>query len=229
MKPFHFTASSYQALSVALAAIAFAPAVVSLNSASAPVVVSLNSAAGVASWTVSNANGSIAAPAVVPGQVHLDLLTAGLIGEPYAELAVNDQHWVADEEFWTWTASFVPPPALLSKRVVELVADGIDTVATVSLNGAALLSQADAFLRAAVDVTSLLRAGRNELVVRIASPTRAALSAIAACEGFCPPPRQGPASNASSYSVGPNYVRKPQVHFGCVVRGGSCRFQFCRF
>ena len=34
------------------------------------------------SWTLKNANGSIAIPATVPSQAHLDLLRAGIITEP---------------------------------------------------------------------------------------------------------------------------------------------------
>lgn len=33
-------------------------------------------------WTLKNRNGSIAVPAVIPSQAHLDLLRAGIITEP---------------------------------------------------------------------------------------------------------------------------------------------------
>ncbi len=39
------------------------------------------------SWSLKNENGSIAIPAKVPSQVHLDLLDAGIITEPV--LGVN--------------------------------------------------------------------------------------------------------------------------------------------
>ena len=135
-----------------------AAAAAAAAAAPAPVTVSLGSAAGVATWTVANANASITAPARVPGQIHLDLLAAGLIGEPFAELNVDAQQWVRDEVAWVWTASFAPPPALLAKRMVELIAGGIDTVANVTLNGVLLWSTADAFERSVADVSALLHA-----------------------------------------------------------------------
>lgn len=40
-------------------------------------------------WTLKNANGSIAIPATVPSQAHLDLLRAGIITEPL--LGINGE------------------------------------------------------------------------------------------------------------------------------------------
>lgn len=42
-------------------------------------------------WTLKNQNGSIAIPAQVPSQAHLDLLRAGIIDEPL--LGTNGEHW----------------------------------------------------------------------------------------------------------------------------------------
>jgi hypothetical protein len=187
--------------------------VIATPSSNTPFIMSLCSANSI-NWTLTNTNLSISIPATVPGQTHLDLLAAGIISEPYTELAVDEQHWISDEEAWVWATTFTPPPALLAKSIVELISDGIDTVATVTLNDVLILSQSDAFLRTAVDVTALLVNGPNTLSIRISSPTKAALDAYATCNGYCPTPREGPPANASAYSVGPNYLRKPQVHFG---------------
>ena len=46
-----------------------------------PAVVTMD--LGGAMWELSNANGSIVVPAEVPGVVHLDLLRAGRVPEPY--------------------------------------------------------------------------------------------------------------------------------------------------
>ena len=43
---------------------------------------SLGSAAGLA-WRASSSNGSVAVPATVPGQIHLDLQAAGIIDDTY--------------------------------------------------------------------------------------------------------------------------------------------------
>jgi hypothetical protein len=165
-------------------------------------------------WTLANANASLRINATVPGCVHLDLLRAGLIGEPYAGGNVDAQAWVKNEPFWEWTLAFEPTAALLASAEQELVAEGIDAVADVALNGARLWSQASAFVRTVVSVRGALRAGRNALVVRVYSPTRAALASNASCAGFCPPAAWGPAANRSAYDQAFMYVRKPACDLG---------------
>ncbi len=43
--------------------------------------------------------------AKVPGQVHLDLLASGVIGNPYYGWEVDNQRWVAEAE-WTYEREF---------------------------------------------------------------------------------------------------------------------------
>ena len=68
-------------------------------------------AAGDSPWTLHNANGSISVPAVVPGVVHLDLLRAGRIGEPYYRYGELEQAWIYLEPSWTCTR-VIPAHAL---------------------------------------------------------------------------------------------------------------------
>ena len=196
-----------------LAALTFVPCL-----AAPTVFAPLDSAAGLARWTLANANGSVLVPAAVPGLAHLDLLRAGLVGEPYAELEVDAQRWVPLEPRLNFTAAFATPADVAARRVVELVFEGIDTVADVALNGAQLFSSTSAFVRTVVDVTGRLRApgaGNNALVVSIASPVAAAQVAADACTGGagqCPPASVMNPLTPSFPAV--NYLRKPQVHFG---------------
>ena len=178
---------------------------------SAVVVQPLSSGAGV-SWRLSNANGSVSVPGSVPGAAHLDLLRAGLVGEPYAALNVDAQAWVASEA-WTYTATFTADAALLAAPAAELVADGIETVASVALNGVPLWASTSAFRRMSADVTRVLRAGAgaNTLVVAIASPLAAAAANFATCTGWCPPLSSSPNETAA---VGFNYLRAPPVSWG---------------
>ena len=94
-----------------------------------------------------------------------------------------------------------------------LVAEGIETVAAVSLNGVPLWTSTSAFRRMSADVTRLLRAGAgaNALVVAIASPLAAAAANFAACTGWCPPLSSSANETAA---VGFNYLRSPPVSFG---------------
>ena len=91
-------------------------------------------ASGATAWTVLSANRSVAIAASVPGQVHLDLMSAGLIGDPYADNATLAQQWVRDEA-WTFERDFAVDTRLAACAHVLLVADGLDTLATVVVDG----------------------------------------------------------------------------------------------
>ena len=73
-------------------------------------------------------------PANVPGGVHTDLLAAGRIPDPF--VADNEKHvqWVAESD-WEYRTSFTCHAELLAEEKIFLVCDGLDTLATVVLNG----------------------------------------------------------------------------------------------
>ena len=72
-------------------------------------------------------------PATVPGCVHTDLLAAGLVPDPY--LDENEARWPGSGDVdWRYETTFDgPDDAAAAHDGVELVADGLDTVATVEL------------------------------------------------------------------------------------------------
>ncbi|HLV66801.1 MAG TPA: hypothetical protein VKY73_13360 [Polyangiaceae bacterium] len=109
-------------------------------------------------------------PARVPGHVHLDLVRAGVIADPFAHAHELGCQWV-DEEDWSYRTSFsfVPDPEL-PRRVLRF--EGLDTVATVSLNGEVVAEHDDMFVPLEVDVSTRLRTGENELRVDFASAAR---------------------------------------------------------
>jgi len=110
-------------------------------------------------------------PAIVPGCVHTDLRRAGKIPDPFFgtnELALQ---WIEDRD-WEYRTTFTVSAAMLTEEHVELVADGLDTVATVTLNGREVARTENMFIGYRWDVKSLLRRGRNELVVRFDSAMR---------------------------------------------------------
>jgi beta-mannosidase len=106
--------------------------------------------------------------AVVPGCVHRDLLRHRLIPDPFWGTNELNLQWI-EERDWEYRASFTVSRALLNEEVVELVADGLDTVATVVLNGREVARTDNMFLGGRWEVKPLLRAGRNELLIRFGS------------------------------------------------------------
>ena len=129
---------------------------------------SLDSSSGIA-WSVSNATREVAAR--VPGVVHQALHDAGVLqGDPlyrYNELAFS---WVAEAN-WTYRARFDLNQTELRAFDGGIVQfEGLDTVASVSLNGAHLGDANSAFVRWRFGVPrGALVAGTNTLTVAIAA------------------------------------------------------------
>ncbi len=108
-------------------------------------------------------------PASVPGVVQADLVREGLLPELYRGENLDHALWVEWKDWW-YRRSFATPPDL-GDRKAQLVFHGLDTFATVWLNGQEVGRADNMFIRHAFDVTGLLRSsGLNELTVRLASP-----------------------------------------------------------
>ena len=105
-------------------------------------------------------------PASVPGCVHTDLLAAGLIPDPYLDDNEVGTAWIG-RTAWLYQTTFDADD--LDADRVQLVANGLDTVATVTLNGVELGKTANMHRTYRFDVGSLLRATDNELSVRFDS------------------------------------------------------------
>ncbi|MCY7417822.1 MAG: glycoside hydrolase family 2 protein, partial [Chloroflexi bacterium] len=118
-------------------------------------------------------------PATVPGNVFLDLLAGGHIPDPY--LATNELgvRWIGRCD-WTYELTFdwVAPPATATDRR-DLVFEGLDTLASVWLDGHHLGDAASMHRTWRWAVTDLLTAGSHTIEVRFRAPVTAALERAA--------------------------------------------------
>ncbi|MBD8871491.1 glycoside hydrolase family 2 protein [Rhodanobacter sp. DHB23] len=108
-------------------------------------------------------------PATVPGTVQTDLLAAKLVPDPYWRDNEAKIQWVGLSD-WQYRSTFTVDAATLARKHVELVFDGLDTFADVSLNGHKLLAADNMFRRWRVPVKAWLHAGTNTLEVTLHSP-----------------------------------------------------------
>ena len=69
-------------------------------------------------------------PATVPGCVHRDLRRHGLIPDPFFGTNELELQWIEQHD-WEYRAVFTVTAALLAEDEVDLVCDGLDTLATV--------------------------------------------------------------------------------------------------
>lgn len=139
-------------------------------------------------------------PAVVPGEAHLDLHREGLVDEPFDGDNEAAQQWIGDTA-WRYATTFAWRPGDAARH--DVVALGLDTVATVELNGVELGRTENMFRSFRWDARDALREGDNSLVVTFAAPVPEAL-ARAERDGVLP------STNHHEY----NQLRKMACSFG---------------
>ena len=120
-------------------------------------------------WTAAAVSDRAAMPAKVPGCIHADLLRAGLIEDPNIGFHETESAWVGQTD-WEYRCTFSVPDALREHERVDLVCAGLDTIATITLNGVIVGTAANMFHPHRFDVRAALKSGENELVVTIRSP-----------------------------------------------------------
>jgi len=126
-------------------------------------------------WTVEALHGPVpgrvldagAIPATVPGVVHTDLLAAELIADPYLGTNEKLQEWIGSTS-WRYATTFTAAPTDAERS--DLVFEGLDTVATVRLNGEVVLESRNQHRSYRVPVAGRLRDGENRLELVFAAP-----------------------------------------------------------
>ncbi len=138
-------------------------------------------------------------PATVPGAVHGDLMDAGLIPDPLREAHELDVAWVSHTD-WVYECAV---PAVEPGERVDLVFDGLDTVARIELGGVEIGRSRNMHRSYRYDVTDAVRAGASTFGVHLSSAYTEAEALRA---------RLGPRPNA--YPEPFNFIRKMACSFG---------------
>ncbi len=116
-------------------------------------------------WTMEQEGGAQSVPAIVPGSTYTNLLRAGKIPDPFFRENNGADQWVAKHN-WIFHREFDADKSLLARQHVELVCNGLDTLAAVSLNGHELGRADNMFRTWTFDAKRHLRKGTNRLRVR---------------------------------------------------------------
>ncbi|MBA8989732.1 beta-mannosidase [Curtobacterium pusillum] len=165
-------------------------------------------------WTVTIAGDALPAgapdgiagrtiPATVPGQVHTDLQREGLLADPAFDRNEDAGKWVGRAD-WSYQRTVDVDPRGFER--VDLVCDGLDTVAELSLDGVVVGTTRNMHRRYrfdARDSTGGLGRGSKTLEILFESPYREA-GRVAAKAGSMPGPYDEPFP----------YVRKMASNFG---------------
>jgi len=141
-------------------------------------------------------------PATVPGDVHLDLLRAGKIPDPFYRDNESKLQWI-ENAGWEYKTSIEATPTVLAREHVELVFEGLDTACSVFLNGTRIAQPDNMFREWRVDVKSALHAGANDVRIVFPAPLKAA-AAVAAKDPW----------HDRTHTDVKAYVRKAVYEFG---------------
>ena len=107
-------------------------------------------------------------PAEVPGCVHLDLMKAGVIPDPFVRMQEHAVAWVDDRD-WVYETTFTvddPAPNMFLRFL------GLDTIAEIALNGQPLGTTDNMFIPHEFAVGGRIIAGENHLEVTFRSALR---------------------------------------------------------
>ncbi|MEI6519119.1 MAG: glycoside hydrolase family 2 protein [bacterium] len=157
-------------------------------------------------WHLSAVEKDISVPAQVPGCVHTDLLAAGVIEDPYYRDNELKLQWIGKTD-WIYSRTFYVENDLLQNDKVFLNCDGLDTLATITLNGHKIASTDNMFKTWNFDIKQYLIIGENSIAIRFAST----LPYIAEKENNI---QRLPGVNAWWEPTGRSWIRKEPCNFG---------------
>ncbi|RZC32612.1 Glyco hydro 2 domain containing protein [Asbolus verrucosus] len=100
--------------------------------------------------------GIIISNATVPGGIFSDLMNSGEIGDIFYGTGDSDYSWVGLSD-WTYSTTFTVDEELLAHANVHLVFEGLDTFATILINGQEVGTSQNMFVRYVFDVKQQLQ------------------------------------------------------------------------
>lgn len=158
-------------------------------------------------WEFSNAKDSVWYPATVPGVIHTDLLANKLIDDPFWGTNELKLQWI-EHENWNYKTVFELTNTQITHDHIELVFEGLDTYATVLVNGTEVIVADNMFRTWKADIKEFVVEGDNKLEIMFTSPLNFNKEKV---ESYL---HQLPSGNETvDLKVSP-FTRKAAYHFG---------------
>jgi beta-mannosidase len=115
-------------------------------------------------WTFNKQNETKKLKATIPGTVHTDLFANQLIPDPFFGANEKQLQWIENEN-WEYETTFLLSEKEISNENIELEFEGLDTYATVYINGKIVLEADNMFRKWIISSKSHLKIGTNHLKV----------------------------------------------------------------
>jgi beta-mannosidase len=102
--------------------------------------------------------------ATIPGTVHTDLFANQLIPDPFFGANEKQLQWIENEN-WEYETTFLLSEKEISNENIELEFEGLDTYATVYINGKIVLEADNMFRKWVISAKNHLKKGKNHLKI----------------------------------------------------------------
>ncbi|WP_329805832.1 beta-mannosidase [Flavobacterium facile] len=122
-------------------------------------------------WTFNKQNDSQKNKAKVPGTIHTDLLENQLIPDPFVGTNEKQLQWIENEN-WEYETKFNLTKSELKNQNIDILFEGLDTYATIFLNGKLLLETDNMFRTWNTSVKDKLQIGENHLKIIFKSASK---------------------------------------------------------
>jgi beta-mannosidase len=115
-------------------------------------------------WTFNKQNETKKHKASIPGTVHTDLYENQLIPDPFYGANERQLQWIENEN-WEYESTFSLSEKEISNENIELEFDGLDTYATIYINGKMVLEADNMFRKWIISAKNHLKKGKNHLKI----------------------------------------------------------------
>jgi len=115
-------------------------------------------------WTFNKQNESQKNKAKVPGTIHTDLFENQLIPDPFLGTNEKQLQWIENEN-WEYETKFNLTKSELKNQNIDIIFEGLDTYATIYLNGKLLLETDNMFRTWHTSVKDKLQIGENHIKI----------------------------------------------------------------
>ena len=122
-------------------------------------------------WTFNKQNETQKNKAKIPGTIHTDLFENQLIPDPFFGTNEKQLQWIENEN-WEYETKFHLSKSELKNQNIDILFEGLDTYATIYLNGKLLLETDNMFRNWNASVKDNVKIGENQLKIIFKSASK---------------------------------------------------------
>lgn len=116
-------------------------------------------------WMLNRKGSSEEIRAKVPGCVHMDLLEAGIIPDPFYRDNEKELMWIGETD-WEYRRQFFVEKEILDYERIILRCHGLDTMATIIVNGRQVGTANNMYRIWEYDLKPVLQEGENSIIIQ---------------------------------------------------------------